>query len=163
MGRGYIAYQFPDSGREEWVLYSAFLDYRLADGTKLSVDQQPTWCSACNRFVIAESIPTIADLETELARYRTGDAEAHRTWAFISGDAPVAEKIAELCRRIEWRLERQSPSHCLACGASGPVPIPTADEFAHPATGERVVVGSFGWASTAMWVAEFSPEGESLT
>ncbi len=35
-------------------------------------------------------------------------------------------------------------------------------EFTHSATGERVVVGSIGFADTAPWYAEFSPEGEPL-
>jgi hypothetical protein len=35
MGRGFVEYHLPESGRDEWVLWSAFIDYRLADGTKL--------------------------------------------------------------------------------------------------------------------------------
>ena len=40
MGRGFTQYSFPDSGSSDTVaLYSAFLDYRLPDGSFLHVRQ----------------------------------------------------------------------------------------------------------------------------
>ena len=162
MGRGFVEYHLPESGRDEWVLWSAFIDYRLADGSKLHILQQPAWCAACRRFVIAEEVPSVAALQQEIARYRSGDRDTLRQWAFVSNGVPAAERVAELLRRVEWRQGRQSPPRCLECGAVGPVPIPMDGEFAHPRTGERVVVVSGGWADTAPWFAEFSPEGEQL-
>jgi hypothetical protein len=162
MGRGFVEYQLPESGRDEWVLWSAFIDYQLTDGTKLHILQQPAWCPVCNRFVIAEQIPAVEALEEEIARLRSGDRDTLRTWAFVSNGSPVAERIAELLRYVEWRQGRQSPPRCLECGAVDPVPIPGSGEFAHPGTGERVVVASSGFADTAPWFAEFSPEGEQL-
>src|SRR5262249_6046634 len=76
--------------------------------------------------------------------------------------SPVADRVAELLRYLDWRRGRQSPPHCLECGAVDPIPIPASGEFVHPGTGERVVVGDWGWADTAPWFAEFSPEGERL-
>jgi hypothetical protein len=101
-------------------------------------------------------------MEAEIARYRSGDAETLRNWAFVSNGAPVETRVAELLRYITWRKGRKSPPHCLECGAINPVPIPVSGEFAHPQTGERVVTGSSGWADTAPWEAEFTPEGEPL-
>lgn len=75
----------------------------------------------------------------------------------------MAERVAELRRCVEWRKGRRSPPRCLECGSIGPIPIPMSGEFAHPATGERVVVGSSGFADTVPWYAEFSPEGEQIT
>jgi hypothetical protein len=141
---------------------SAFIDYRLPDGTKLHILQQPAWCPDCDRFVIAELVPSVETLEEEIARYRSGDRDTLQQWAFVSNGAPVADRVAELLQRVEWRLGRLSPPRCLECGAVGPVPIPANGEFTHPRTSERVVVGSSGWADTAPWFAEFSPEGEQL-
>jgi hypothetical protein len=162
MGRGFVEYHLPESGRDERVLWSAFIDYRLVDGTRLHIRQRPAWCGACRRFVIAEDVPSVEALEEEIARYRSADPDTLQKWAFVSNGVPVAGRIAELLRYIEWREGRSSPPRCLECGAVDPVPIPMGGEFAHPATGERVVVGSSGWADTAPWFAEFSAEGEQL-
>jgi hypothetical protein len=162
MGRGFVEYHLPDSGRDEWVLWSAFIDYRLADGSKLHILQQPAWCAACRRFVIAEEVPSVEALEEEIARYRSADPDTLQKWAFVSNGAPVAERVAELLRYVEWRKGRQSPPRCLECGVVHPLHIPMTGEFAHPGTGERVVIGSSGWADTAPWFAEFSPEGVLL-
>ena len=162
MGRGFVEYHLPESGRDESVLWSAFIDYWIADGTKLHIWQQPAWCPACNRFVLAEYIPSVEELEEEIAKFRSADPDTLRTWAFVSNGSPVSERFAELLQYIEWRRGRRSPPRCLECGAVGPAPIPMSGEFAHPRTGERVVVGSSGFADTATWFAEFSPEGERL-
>jgi hypothetical protein len=162
MGRGFVEYHLPGSGHDEWVLWSAFIDYRLPDGSKLHVLQQPAWCPTCDRFVIAEEVPSVVAPQQEIARYRSGDSDTLQQWAFVSNGVPAAERVAELLRRVEWRQGRQSPPRCLECGAVSPVPIPMDGEFAHPRTGERVVVVSGGWADTAPWFAEYSPEGEQL-
>ena len=160
MGRGFVEYRLPESGRTERVLWSAFIAYRLADGTELGIPQQPAWCPACSRFVIAEELPSIEELEEEIARYRTGDRNTLQKWAFVSDGSPIAQRIDELLRYVAWRQGRQSPPRCLECGAVDPIPIPMSGDFAHPRTGERVVVGNSGFADTAPWCAEFSPEGE---
>lgn len=162
MGRGFVEYHLTESGQDKWVLYSAFIDYRLADGTKLHILQQPAWCKACRQFVIAEEIPSVDALEEEIARFRLAKPDMLREWAFVSNGMPVEERINELLRYIEWRRGRQSPPRCLECGEVDPVPIPILGEFPHPASGERVVVGNSGFADTAPWDAEFSPEGELI-
>jgi hypothetical protein len=163
MGRGFVEYRLLGSGRDERVLWSAFIDYRLADGSKLPVLQQPAWCAACQRFVIAEEVPSVEALQAEIDRYQSADPDTLGKWAFVSNGAPVAERVVELQRYVEWRKGRRSAPRCLECGAVDPVPVPISGEFAHPGTGERVVVGSSGWADTAPWFAEFSPEGEQIS
>jgi hypothetical protein len=64
--------------------------------------------------------------------------------------------------RINWRRNRTSPPKCLHCGSTNIMPIPDAKEFAHPITGERVVVAGCGFVSTDEWHAEFTPEGDVL-
>ena len=162
MGAGFVEYHLPESGRDELVFYSAFIDYRLADGSRLHIRQQPAWCPACGRFMMAEEVPAVEALQDEIVRLRSGDGAHLQTWAFVSNGLPVAERIAELMRYIKWRQGRQSPPRCLKCGAVAPVPIPISGEFNHPHTGERVVVRDSGWADTGLWFAEFSPEGEQL-
>lgn len=163
MGRGFIEYHLPELGHNEWVLFSAFIDYRLADGSKLHIRQQSAWCRACQRFVVAEEVPSIEALEEEIARFHAADPHTLKMWEFVSNGAPVEERVVELLRYVAWRKERRSPPRCLECGAVDPVTIPESGEFAHPATGVRVVVGSSGFAATAPWIADFTPEGERVT
>jgi hypothetical protein len=73
MGRGYTQYRFPETRREEWVLFSAFIHYRFADGSKLHILQNAAWCADCDRFVLAEEIPSIESLESELEKTKSGD------------------------------------------------------------------------------------------
>lgn len=162
MGRGFVEYHLPESGRDEWVLTSAYIDYRLADGSKLQIRQQPAWCAACRRFVIAEKVPSVEELEEEISLNRSADPDTLHILEFITNRASVAERVSELLRYVEWRQGRRGPPRCLECGAIDPVPVPISGEFTHPGTGERVVVVSSGWADAAPWYAEFSPEGEQL-
>jgi hypothetical protein len=162
MGRGYDEYLFPESGRREGVLYSAFIQYRLSDGTKLVILEAPAWCPACERFVVAEDIPSVVSLEEELRGLQAGDSDLLDKWEFVSNGAPVEQRIAELRRRIKWRRGRRSPPRCLHCGSLGIVPIPGSGELTHPQTGERGFLAWSGFIDTDIWVAEFSPEGEQL-
>jgi hypothetical protein len=163
MGRGFVEYHLPESGRDEWVLTSAYIDYRLADGSKLQIRQQPAWCAACRRFVIAEAVPSVEALEEEIGLDRSGDLDPDTLHIreFVYGKS-VEERIAELLRYVAWRQGRRGPPRCLECGAIDPIPVPISGEFTHPGPGERVVVGNRGWADAAPWCAEFSPEGEPL-
>jgi hypothetical protein len=111
---------------------------------------------------MAEEIPSVESLQTEIAKFETGDPETLKCWAFISNGVPVEDRIAELRRRIEWRRNRVSSPHCLGCGSIEITAIPGSGEFSHPETGERVVEVSSGWTDLEPWIAEFSPEGEPL-
>jgi hypothetical protein len=162
MGRGFVRYHLPESGRDEGVLFSAFIDYRLEDGTKLHILQDPAWCPACDTFVVAEEIPSVEAIEEEIRGLESGDPELLKVWEFVSNGAPVARRIAELRQRLRWRRGRRSPPRCLHCGAIGVIPIPHRGEFRHPHSGERVIVTDSGFADTQWWCAQFSPEGEHL-
>jgi hypothetical protein len=160
MGRGFVKYDLPNSAASAWVLFSAFLDYRLDDGSKLHVEQQPAWCPLCGSFVTAELLQAGDDMEREIGRLQSwlGDRQPRQ-----AGQRRMAEKsLAELKRRLRWRRSRVGPPRCLQCGSAEVVPVPGSGEFAHPATGERVISASSGFADTAPWFAEFSSEGERL-
>lgn len=161
MGRGYTQFAFPDSDTEDqYALYSAFLNYRLADGRLLHVRQTECWCPTCDRIDMAEHVESLEELAAELERLRNPDDEEFRMIAFIG--TPVEERIAETELRIAWRCNRVSPAKCLQCGSTDIVPIPGNEEFAHPKTGERVVVAGSGFMSTDQWHAEFTPEGNII-
>jgi hypothetical protein len=162
MGCGVVELRYVDSDRSDWVFFSSYYDYRLADGSKLHVVQRVAWCRTCRRFVLAEEVPSTETLQEEIDLYRSGDRERLERWAFISNGAPVALRIAELTRYVEWRLGRKSPPRCLECGWVELSPVPMDREFPHPETGERVIVGVNGFADTPSQPAEFSPEGERL-
>jgi hypothetical protein len=162
MGRYFVEYCLPASGRREIVLFSAFFNYRLEDGNTLPVLQQAAWCPACRRFVIAEELPSLEALELEIEKYRSADKDTLLAWAFVSNGSPVEERIAELSRRVEWRMKRRFPPRCLECGRVGTITVPTTDGFSHPQTGEKVIVGESGFSDLAPCIADFSLEGERL-
>ena len=162
MGRGFNEYLMPESARREGVAFSAFIDYRLPDGTKLPVLQQAAWCPNCQAFALAEDVPSIESLEAEIRGLEASDPNLLQKWAFVSNGAPIENRMAELRKRVEWRWARRSPPRCLPCGSVGVTPVPDSAEFAHPQTGERVVVGFTGFVDMDPWAAEFSPEGEKL-
>lgn len=163
MGRGFVEYRMPGFDRREAVYWSALVEYRLLDGSTLHIIQQSAWCPECNRFVIAEEIPSIDQLKEELAKYQARDMEQLQKWEFISNGAPVQERIDDLLKRIVWRQTRQSPPRCLECGSIKTISVPTNGMFTHPKTGEQVIVCDQGFADTETWQAEFSPEGNLLS
>jgi hypothetical protein len=161
VGRGLIQYSLPKSGRKEAIAFSAYLNYKLADGSLLHVDQQAAWCPDCGRFVVAEFLPDLGELEKSLAELRAGDVKRLECLNFVGRSA--AEEMEQLSRRVAWRRARISAPRCLECGSPESVPLPAAEEFPHPATGEKVIVGSMVFADMEWWEAEFSPEGEKLS
>lgn len=162
MGRGFTQFSFPDTNAEDvYAFYSAFLNYRLATGELLHVRQTECWCSVCKRIDMAERVESLEDLQTELDRRRHPDEEESRIIAFIG--TPIEVRIAETELRIKWRRGRIAAAKCLHCGSTDLIRLPDSDEFRHPMTGERVVVAGRGFASTAQWHAEFTPEGDMIS
>jgi len=154
---GFVEYHLTSAGRGEFVGYSAYLDYRLPDGSTLPVEQQPAWCPSCKHFVLAGRVPDDEELERRLAEAQAAAPEAVARLGLL-GRSPE-EEVAELTRRVAWRRGRVSPPRCLHCGSGRVAALPDGDEFPHPETGERVVVTGSGFADMEPWVAEFSPEG----
>lgn len=164
MGRGFTQYAFPDSGSADSIaLYSAFVDYRLPDGSRLHVRQRECWCPRCDCFVFAEDVPSLTDLEAELARLMNPDEELHQVLTFL--EVTIENQIAETQARIEWRRNRKTPPKCLHCGSTNITILPNvreSEEFRHPKTGQRVVVAGRGFSDAAPWRAEFTAEGDII-
>lgn len=176
MGRGFIKYEFPDSGREpDFVLFSAHLNYRLPDGARLHVRQTAAWCQVCHRFTLAELIESVAELEAELPgliirkdqllEEAHGQSSVSEDLRSIGFDLDwIQREIAEVPRRIAWRRNRQGPAKCLRCGSTNLSWFDDprgGDPFTHPLNDESVI-SSNGFASTEEWHAEFTPEGQLL-
>jgi len=162
VGRGFVQYRLPESNREEWVLYSAFLNYLLPGGRRLGVGQTPAWCPTCGRFALAEDIPSIQSMEDEIRKIDGCDAKTVQTWAFVSNGRRIEELRMDFCLRIEWRRNRINPPRCLECGGFGTIAIQIHGEFLHPSTGEPVIEVGSGWADAGPWEAEFTPEGDRI-
>lgn len=162
MGRGYTQYRLPESGREERVLFSVFINYRFPDGSRLPVLQDAAWCPNCDRFVVAEEIPSIESLRLELEKARSDDPETIQIWQFVSDGQPISVRVAELEKRIVWRIARVNPGRCLECGSLDIVALPGGTEFRHPKTGELVTKVSSGWTDAGPWSASFTPEGDAM-
>ena len=161
MGRAFTQFKFPDSDSEDaYAVYSAFLDYRMPDGSRLHIRQRECWCPVCERIDMAEDVPSLAELQAELDRLLAPDEETLRKFAFI--DIPVDDLIAETRKRIEWRRHRRSPAKCLHCGSTNITALPHNKEFAHPKTRERVLVAGWGFLDAAPWHAEFTTEGDPI-
>jgi hypothetical protein len=160
MGRGHIQYRLPASDREVWVVFSAFYNYRLPDGTLLSVDQQAAWCPHCRTFVLGERIKTVDQMEQRITELRNPSGELKELLAFVG--TSVEKELADLHRRIEWRRGRVTPARCLHCGTPQIVPLPNSRSFAHPDTGATVIVESNGWTDLPPHIQDFTPEGEQL-
>jgi hypothetical protein len=161
MGRGYTEYAFPDSkAKNEFALYSAFVDYEMPDGSKLHLRQSECWCPKCDRITMAEDIPSLTELEVELNRFLNPSADDLQTFQFLG--LSIEEQTEEARKRIEWRLARKSPGKCLCCGSTEIVTLPEVEVFQHPNTGELVVVVGRGFADAGVWRATFTTEGDVI-
>ena len=161
MGRSYTKYSFPDSDREDaWAIFSAFLDYRFGDGTRLHVRQTACWCSRCRHITIGEDIPTVEELRQELERLHHPNHEERELYRILG--TPMADLITETEKRIEWRRSRTAPAKCLHCGSTEIAVISHDETMVHPATGERMLLSERDWADTAEWRAEYTPEGDVI-
>jgi hypothetical protein len=162
MGRAYTQYSFPDSGTENaYVLYSAFLNYRLPDGSLLHVQQKECWCATCNCFLMGEHVPDVWELEIEISHLLNPDRDTQVLIAVMG--RPVEELLEEIRARIRWRKTREAPAKCLKCSSTEIIFVPDSNEFRHPKIGERVLVVGHGFASTTIWHAEFTTEGDMIT
>lgn len=161
MDSSFIRYSYLENDLpDEWLFYSAYLEYVLDDGSRTGVAQADYFCPACHRFVAGESLETVEELESLLDQIDNNPESRHRKFAEYIGDIP--KKISDLQARINWRKKRQSPPKCLHCGSIDIVPVPDDEEFDHPVTGLRMKIAGQGFASTDQWQATYTPEGDRI-
>jgi len=107
---------------EAGATYGAVGYYRFSDGGELHVLTTPAWCDQCETITIAEALPDIAFLCTELARYERGDfsdsdREAAATFSETI-DAFVASRRETFANWISRFKHRTTPDRCIDCGFS---------------------------------------------
>jgi hypothetical protein len=95
MGRGYIQYRLPATGRDVWVLFSAFYNYRMPDGSLLSVNQQPAWCPQCGDFVLGECIQSVEQMEQRARELRNASEELLASHRFLD---LRSDSFAKVCQ-----------------------------------------------------------------
>lgn len=142
---------------EHMICFHLTLNYRLADGSLLHVEQEAAWCERCACFGSAELVPSVEDLRNRIRDLQTPN---NKVRSFFRTEAAIGRAIAELETRLKWRGDRRSPARCLRCGSTEIVPVRFGDHFSVCfVSGKRVVQLRTGFADTAFWIAEFTPEG----
>ncbi len=95
--------------------------YRFADSCDQFVLTKPVWCNQCLTITLAEALPDIDFLRTELDRYNRGSfTEADREHAEMFSEtletlvASRTQSIRNWIFRFEHRTE---PGRCIECGS----------------------------------------------
>src|SRR5262249_38231172 len=122
----------------------------------LGVEQEPAWCSRCKRFVCAEHVASVQELEDRIRELQT---PSNKHDFLFGSDRGIEEALAELRVCLTWRETRQAPPHCLECGSTEITPIRFDNEDTCIALGKRFIIEGGGFADMADWIAEFTPEG----
>jgi hypothetical protein len=163
---------FADTGEEiEWFGSCGYY-YEFDDGTAIALHPTIAWCVPCQKFVSAEFIPELAEIEQELDELT--DPTSKRASIFQCPDPPFDEPefaerrsrlheaaIAEAKRRLAWRRHRTAPPKCLHCGSTS-VEFP-GDGGEMRVTGRGLVrVEWTGMCSTALTNWFYTPEGERI-
>jgi hypothetical protein len=161
MGRGFEQFSFINSKAQDvFVIFSASLNYRLADGSRLDVHQDACWCSRCNTFRVGERIPTIEEVRAELQKLANPSKEEIEIWQLIGKS--IEAVVADTEARLAWRGQRTSPAKCLHCGSTELKPLPHDEEFPHPVTGERMRRVARGFCDAGPWESDFTVEGDLI-
>jgi hypothetical protein len=166
----------PDDGSCEEMLLLSIGYYILPSGAAIRLYEQPAWCRDCWKFVRAEHLSALEDIDAQMKKYRGKAAETRRQlagWLYLLGlkcrrqlvhELSVWEEaVAEEEMRQEWRLKRQSPPRCLECGSTA-LDLPPSDEvYAHPSGNGRVQVAITSHVSLAADETEYySAEGRRI-
>src|ERR1043166_7100045 len=144
----------PDDGSREEMLLLSIGYYVLPGGVTIRAFEQPPWCRDCSKFVRAEHLSDVEDIDAQVAKYSGKAADVRMqlaAWLFRLGlglrsrqhllhELSVWEEaVAEELVRREWRLTRQSAPRCLSCGSTA-LDLPSDGDFPHPSGNGRVRV-----------------------
>jgi hypothetical protein len=141
-----------DDGSREEILLLSIGYYVLPSGATIRLYEQPAWCRDCGKFVRAEHLSALEDIDAQLAKYRKKAAEVRvqlAGWLYRLGLKSRRQLLHELSAweeaveeektRREWRVRRQSAPRCLACGSTA-LDVPGDGEYPHPSGRGRVKV-----------------------
>lgn len=137
--------------------------YVLPDQTHADVTVTLAWCTECDRFVPAESIPSMKSLAETIAKASTQPITP--PFDFIcNGEAGRERLINDTMKQKEWRAKRFGPPRCLECGSLSIKLVP-ADRtvFPHPANGSDISVSVyFGSTSIDTVLYLYDVEGNRI-
>jgi hypothetical protein len=171
-----VAIRYLDADSTEGLTLLSNGYYLLEDSTATRLYEQVAWCLDCKRFERAEYLPEIADIDVEIAKYAARAAKIKAQlggWLYRFGLRSRGEflhelsvwqdAVAEAQRQRRWRLGRQSPPRCLACGSAQIETPPEDGDYQHPGGKGRVRIEITSHLSLALQVLEcFTAEGLRL-
>jgi len=152
----FTEFRVDDDTEPHMICFFITLNYRLHDKSLLAIEQEAAWCEGCRRFGSAEVIPSIEELKARVQELQTPTQKLlfiYRTQEAIRG------AIAELHTRLRWRADRKSSARCLACGSTAITPVRFGEDRTCVVNGKRLTESGQGFADTADWIAEYTPEG----
>jgi hypothetical protein len=141
--------------------------YILPSAAAIRLYEQVAWCRGCAKFVRAEHLGSLEEIDAQMAKYRQEVADRRRKldgWLYrlrlkdggqLSHEISVyQDAVAEYEMRRQWRLDRQSPPRCLECGSTELMLPPDDEEFPHPAGKGRIRVSITSHMELAVCAAE---------
>ena len=173
MGWGVEITNAEEGTREEMLLLSNG-NYVLPSGATLSLSEQPAWCQRCRKFVRAEYLSSLEEIDAEVTKYQEKVADSRKLLAGLPKSTKSKDRqhvlhelsiwedaIVNLANRRQWRISRQSPPKCLECRSTElDLPPSGVDEYPHPGGKGRVRVEIISHVSLFLDEKEYySPEG----
>jgi hypothetical protein len=138
------------------------------------VETSLAWCHRCEKFVEAERLPTLAELELRVVElekrapeFPTIDAKCEARLAELGKPMPSDLTQAALLRRcraaLAWRNSRKAPPRCLVCGSHFAIAMlpDTVKELAHP-TGNGMIAINGGHAAVSYFPGPVFFDSEGL-
>ena len=136
--------------------------YRDDSGAEFPLQVDYAWCRRCERFVECELLPSIDELQSNVAAlasanqiWREIDADKRKYWRETFGrDLPANLTQASLhsmwSSALHWRQTRKTPPRCLECGSFFAISVlPESQDVRHPGGTCLVRVGGGTHASVA--------------
>ncbi len=141
------------------VCFFITLKYRLADDSTLCIDQEAAWCKHCQRFVTAERVPSLEELEQFIHEL---EAPTQKHYFIFGSKEGIRAGIVQLETQLRWRRNRESAARCLSCGSTDVMPVRFDENRSFFLHGKRFVEVDQGFADTRDWIAEYTPEGLAI-
>lgn len=165
-----------DTGAVAGKLFLGEFDrsYLLPDGRRCRMPQRVAWCRDCDKYVAAENVRSLEDIDMMLAAFKAGPAALRQHLMKIGETYSVryasTEELVARARRDfddwmllrDWRRLRRSPARCLDCFSTEIDPVPEgSNETVHPISRKKLSIGGVAHIELADHY-EYSVEGLPL-
>ena len=135
--------------------------YRLGDGIELPVPVDYAWCGRCAKFVEAERLYPLEEIEetiAALAATRQDPSANSKAWR-------LQAEFDRWAAALAWRKSRQAPPRCLGCGSQAELQFLSLDRPVADPRGEgtlQVRVGGLALDAKLSSPVYFDGEGNRL-